>query len=141
MNELTARHRVASARVARFATTRADGRPHIVPICFALDGDTLVTAVDGKPKRSAELLRLDNVRAHPEVSVIVDHYDDGDWTQLWWVRLDGVATVVTDADEREHEIALLTAKYPQYQVARPPGAVVRVHVSSWTGWEAAPARN
>jgi PPOX class probable F420-dependent enzyme len=136
MDELDARHRVAAARVAHLATTRADGRPHIVPVCFALDGDTLVTAVDGKPKRSVNLLRLDNVRAHAAVSVIVDHYDD-DWTQLWWVRLDGMAVVVVDGAEHEHSIALLEAKYPQYRAMRTSGAVVRITLSKWVGWEAA----
>jgi PPOX class probable F420-dependent enzyme len=136
MDELEARHRVATARVARLATTRADGRPHIVPVCFALDGDTLVSVVDGKPKRSANLLRLANVRAHPAVTVLVDHYDD-DWTRLWWVRLDGVAEVVVDGAEHMYAIALLEAKYPQYRAMRPTGAVMRVTVAGWTGWEAA----
>ena len=87
--------RLRSGAVARLATTRADRRPHIVPICFVLEGDTLVSVVDGKPKRSADLLRLANVRAHDDVSLLVDHYDD-DWTRLWWVRLDGVAEVVAE---------------------------------------------
>jgi PPOX class probable F420-dependent enzyme len=136
VDELDARHRVAAARVGRLATTRADGRPHIVPVCFALDGDTLVSAVDGKPKRSAKLLRLANVGAHPAVAVLVDHYDD-DWTQLWWVRMDGVAQVVFDGAEHEYAIALLEAKYPQYRVLRPSGAVVRITLTNWTGWESA----
>ena len=133
MNELECRHRVAAARVAHLATMRADGRPHIVPISYALDGDMLVTAVDGKPKRTGELLRLDNIRAHPPVSVLVDYYDD-DWTRLWWVRLDGVAAIVVDLAERAYALNLLEAKYPQYRAARPTGAVVSVVVSGWSGW-------
>jgi len=136
MNELEARHRVASAQVARLATTRVDGRPHIVPVCFALHADTLVSVVDGKAKRSANLVRLANVRAQPAVSVLVDHYDD-DWTQLWWVRLDGVAEIVVGGAEHEDALSLLEAKYPQYRAMRPSGAVVRVTLSGWTGWEAA----
>ena len=103
MDDLEARRRVAERAVARLATTRADGRPHIVPVCFALDGDTLVSVVDGKPKRSADLLRLANMRARPAVSLLVDHYDD-DWAQLWWVRLDGVAEVLVDGAEYEEAI-------------------------------------
>ena len=87
------RERVERARVARLATVGADSRPHLVPICFVVEGSVLYSAVDRKPKRSANLKRIENVRANPEVTVLVDHYDD-DWTQLWWVRLDGRARVV-----------------------------------------------
>ena len=71
--------------VARLATIRPDGSPRVVPICFALDGDTLYTAVDEKPKRTRQLARLDDIERDPRVEVVIDHYDD-DWTQLWWVR-------------------------------------------------------
>jgi PPOX class probable F420-dependent enzyme len=136
MDEREARSRVARARVARLATMRDDGRPHIVPVCYALDGDTIVSVVDGKPKRSADLLRLANVRAHPAVTMLVDHYDD-DWTQLWWVRVDGVAEVVVDGVEHEQAIAKLSTKYPQYRSPRPSGAVMQITLTGWTSWEAA----
>jgi len=139
MNEVECRHRVAAAHVARLATTRADGRPHVVPICFALDDDNLVTAVDGKPKRTLDLLRLDNIRAHPPVSVLVDCYEN-DWSRLWWVRIDGVAAIVVDRAERAYALGLLSAKYPQYQASPPSGAVVSITVSEWSGWEAAPGK-
>jgi PPOX class probable F420-dependent enzyme len=135
IDELGARRRFASARVARLATIRADGRPHIVPLCFVLDNDTLVSVVDGKPKRSADLLRLANVRAHDAVSLLVDHYDD-DWTRLWWVRVDGVAEVVVAGAEHRDAIQQLAAKYPQYQVTPPSGPVLRVTVTGVAHWEA-----
>ena len=84
------RQRLAGARVARLATLTPDGRPHVVPCCFALVEDTLYSAVDGKPKTTLALRRLDNVRAHPACSLLVDHYAD-DWAALWWVRVDGTA--------------------------------------------------
>src|SRR5204862_1297005 len=87
--------KLAAARVARLATTDPDGRPHLVPIVFALDGDTLYTAVDRKPKRSARLRRVENARARPDVTVLVDHYDE-DWERLWWIRLRGRARVLDD---------------------------------------------
>ena len=68
------RERVAAARVARLATIDPDGRPHLVPIVFVLDGETLYTAVDEKPKRSRTLRRIENARARPDVTVLVDHY-------------------------------------------------------------------
>src|SRR5665213_932375 len=79
--------RVASAYVARLAPVDADGRPHIVPICFALDEQTLYFAVDSKPKQTTNLKRLRNIAANPAISVLVDHYE-ADWDKLWWVRLD-----------------------------------------------------
>lgn len=127
------RERVAAARVARLATVGSDGRPHLVPICFALEGDTLYSAVDEKPKRSRGLKRLENIRAHAQVSVLVDHYEE-DWTRLWWVRLDGAAGVVEEGPERERGLELLRAKYEQYRAEPPTGAVIAVRIERWRGW-------
>ena len=126
------RERVAAARVARLATVRPDGRPHVVPVTYALDGDLLVTAVDAKPKRTTDLQRLRNIAANPAVSVLVDAYDD-DWSRLWWVRLDGSAEV---AEPTAELLAPLIAKYPQYFDAPPAGPVIVVSVLSWTSWSA-----
>src|SRR6187397_2768867 len=87
------RARFAQARVARLATIGPDSRPHLVPIVFVVVDDVVWSAVDSKPKSTRALRRLDNIRSHPRVSVLVDHYDD-DWTSLWWVRIDGDAQVV-----------------------------------------------
>ena len=106
--------RIAAARVARLATIDPDGRPHLVPIVFAVDGDTLYSAVDRKPKRSSKLRRIENARARPDVTVLVDHYDD-DWSRLWWIRLRGRARVLEAGDERERALTLLVEKYPQYR--------------------------
>jgi len=120
------------ARVARLATVGADGRPHVVPICFALDGDTLYTAVDEKPKSTRALRRLANIEANPRVEVVIDHWDE-DWSRLWWVRLAGRAEIV-DRDERALE--LLQAKYPQYRERPPAGPFVVVAVESRSEWRA-----
>ena len=93
------RRRLREACVARLATVRADGRPHLVPICFALDGDIAYSVVDAKPKTSLALRRLENVRQTPAVSLLIDHYTE-DWSALWWIRLDGTATVVESGDVR-----------------------------------------
>ena len=131
------RARVRDARVGRLATVDADGRPHLIPICFALDGDVLYSAVDEKPKRSKRLRRLENIRAHSEVAVLVDHYED-DWTQLWWVRLDGTARILEEGPDREYGLALLRSKYEQYRSQPPTGPVIAVHVERWRGWAADP---
>jgi PPOX class probable F420-dependent enzyme len=127
------REQVRKARVARLATLDEAGRPHLVPICFVLDGETLYSAVDEKPKRSKRLKRIENIRRHPEVSVLVDHYEE-DWSRLWWVRLDGAAEVLDDGLERERALALLAAKYDQYRGEPPTGAVIAVRIEAWRGW-------
>jgi PPOX class probable F420-dependent enzyme len=127
--------RLVAARVARLATTDPDGRPHLVPIVFALDGDTLYTAVDRKPKRSSKLRRIENARARPDVTILVDHYEE-DWDNLWWIRLRGLARVLDDGDERERALALLQEKYPQYRAAPPDGPVLAVDIVDVLEWSA-----
>jgi PPOX class probable F420-dependent enzyme len=129
------RQLVAEARVARLATTTPEGRLHLVPISFALDRNTLYSAVDEKPKRSRNLQRLENVRANPDVAVIVDHYDE-DWSQLWWVRLRGTARIVETGPEFEAALALLADKYEQYRVQPPGGPVLAIALGEWRGWSA-----
>lgn len=128
------RERVVAARVARLATVTADGRPHVVPCCFTLAADTIYSAVDGKPKTTLALRRLANVEANPAASLLVDQYDDDDWSALWWVRLDGVARVVADLPERESALTLLAAKYPEYTRTPPPGDVIAIEVTAWRAW-------
>lgn len=124
-----ARERFAKARVARLATVDEASHPHLVPVVFALEDDTIVMAIDHKPKARREVRRLANIRANPAVSLLVDHYDD-DWTTLWWVRADGEAVVT------ETSVDALVAKYPQYQEIRPEGPMILVRVTRWTGWTA-----
>jgi PPOX class probable F420-dependent enzyme len=127
--------RLVAARVARLATIDPDGRPHLVPIVFALDGDTLYSAVDRKPKRSRTLRRIENARARPDVTILVDHYEE-DWTRLWWIRLRGRARVVDDGDELEHAVSLLADKYPQYRREPPDGPVLAVTLVERRDWDA-----
>ena len=126
--------RLRSARIARLATADESGRPHLVPVTFALspDDSLLVTAIDGKPKSTMNLRRLRNIAAQPLVSVLVDHYDE-DWSQLWWVRADGAATIRTGVD-RLAPINWLLAKYPQYQDSSPQGPVIVIELHDVTGW-------
>jgi PPOX class probable F420-dependent enzyme len=133
MDRDTMRGRVAAARVGRLATVTPAGEPHVVPCCFVLDGDTILSAVDAKPKSTLALRRLDNLRARPRAALLVDHYDD-DWSTLWWVRADGDGRVIDAGAERERALDLLAAKYPQYRTRRPPGPVVAVVVTRWRAW-------
>jgi PPOX class probable F420-dependent enzyme len=126
-----AEERLAQARVGRLATVTAVGRPHVVPVCFALHDGLIYTAVDAKPKVTSELARLENVRATGRASLLVDHYED-DWANLWWVRVDGVAEVV----QSDRALDALAAKYEQYRIERPAGPVIAIAPDRWRSWVA-----
>lgn len=131
-----ARDRFEKARVGRLATTTSTGHPHLVPVVFVLLGTSVWSAVDAKPKSTRLLRRLANIESNPQVSMLVDWYED-DWSALWWVRVDGDATVETvDAAEGRLALVALAAKYPQYESQAPAGPLVRVAVRNWTSWSA-----
>ena len=127
------RRRFGSSPVARLSTVRPDGGPHVVPIVFALVGDTVFSAVDAKPKRSRHLQRLANVRANPRCALLVDHYED-DWRRLWWVRADGTGEVVAAPSGEHPGIRALVQRFPQYRDEPPSGPLLVVTVHRWTGW-------
>ena len=103
-----------------------------MPCTFALvDDDTIVTAIDHKPKRTTRLQRLENIRRNPSVTVLADHYDE-DWSALWWVRARGNAHVVDEPEPALIEV--LVAKYEQYRAHPPTGAVIVIRVTELTGW-------
>jgi PPOX class probable F420-dependent enzyme len=138
LSEDEARRRFAAARAARLATVDRDGRPHLVPIVFAVEGGRIYSAVDAKPKRGADLRRLANIRAEPRVSLLVDHYAE-DWATLWWARADGRGSVVESGPDLERALELLREKYPQYgepEGAPPIGPAIVVAVERWSGWTA-----
>ena len=130
-----ARALFASAPVARLATVRPDGSPHIVPVCFAFSGETIYTAVDHKPKATAALARLRHIAAEPRVALLADRYED-DWSQLWWVRVDGDAFVAESGEERDAALTALAAAYPQYADRPPEGPAIAVRPHRFSGWRA-----
>jgi len=133
MDATAVQRRISEARVARLATIGPDGKPHIVPITFAMDAESLYFAVDSKPKRTTDLKRLRNIAANPVVSVLFDHYEE-DWSKLWWARIDGVARILGHPDEANRAIDLLVDRYEQYRHARPAGPVVAISIQRMSGW-------
>lgn len=124
---------MAGARSGHLATVRPDGSPHVVVITFAIVGDDVVTAVDEKPKTTRHLQRLVNVEANPAVSFLIDHYEEN-WVELWWVRVDGRATVLHHNDARDRAVEALAAKYPDYRDRPPQGPVMSVSMDRVTSW-------
>ena len=127
-----------SEPVARLATLARDGRPHLVPVCFALldepAGPVLAMPLDEKPKRPGRLARIANLQNDPRATLLVDRYDD-DWSRLAWVRLDVDAVVLERGASWPEALAALRARYPQYRTmdleALPVVRFVPVRIVSW----------
>lgn len=123
-------------RVARLASADPRGEPHVVPVCFALEGETVYVTIDEKPKRDAgrPLKRIRNLIENPAVSLVADHYEE-DWRRLGWVMLRGRAEILYRGVEHDLAQALLRARYPQYRTMRLetlPVIAIRVRrVTSW----------
>lgn len=136
MDDATVLAAAARSPVARLATIAVSGEVDLVPITFALEGATIVSAVDHKPKQTRRLRRLDNIAHDPSVTVLIDQYDD-DWAALWWVRLRGHAVVVDDGPRFDVAIAQLVAKYPQHYGPMPPqGPVIHIDITDVRSWRA-----
>jgi PPOX class probable F420-dependent enzyme len=125
-----------AGRVAHLATADAAGRPHVVPVCYALIEESVYITIDEKPKRRAQggLKRLANLRANPCAALVVDHYDE-DWSRLGWVLLQGPAAILEDGREHDAAQARLRLRYPQLVPMRIEGlpvvALRIAHVASW----------
>jgi PPOX class probable F420-dependent enzyme len=135
MAEFDAAAMFAESPVAMLATAGADSAPHVVPVVFAVHGDVVYTAVDAKRKSTQRLRRLANIEANPQVSILVDHYEP-DWTQLWWVRADGTASIHYSGEAMATGYSLLRRKYVQYQRVALDGPVVTIDVQRWASWQA-----
>jgi len=123
-------------RVARLGFTDDAGAPRVLPVTFTLHGGALWTAIDNKPKRSAEPARVRWLRARPAAALTVDHYDD-EWSRLAWVQVLG-AVAVLDVAAAADAVAALGAKYPQYREDPPPGPILRLAATRALSWTSAP---
>ena len=129
-----ARARFTGSPVLRLATAGSDGRPHLVPCTFAVDGSgRVVIGIDNKPKSSGSLRRLRTIAENPRVSLLADYYAD-DWARLWWARADGIATIEGSGPKHAGHWEQLRSKYPQYGGQVLGGPVILVTVESWSGW-------
>lgn len=130
--------RLTDARVGRLATSGDGGVVRMVPVCFALVDGWIVSAVDHKPKRTMQLARLRDIRASGRAVLLVDHYDDDDWSKLWWIRVSGAAAVLSSGDDLDRRAReALSQKYRQYREVPPVGAVWRLATDDVRSWTAA----
>ena len=131
-----ARYFLDHHRVARFATADPGGQPHIVPICYAVSGDSVYFTIDEKPKRLTDkpLKRIRNLQQNPHVAFVVDRYDE-DWARLGWVMVQGEAALLDSGKEHAKAQRLLKARYPQLdgmQIGDLPVVAIRIkRVVSW----------
>ena len=131
-------------RVARLASADARGEPHVVPVCFAVSGESVYITVDEKPKREPgrPLKRIRNLVENPAVALVADHYEE-DWRRLAWVMLRGRAEILHEGEEHDRAQDLLRARYPQYRkmsLAALTVIAVRIaRVASWGDLEASRA--
>ncbi|HEV3473767.1 MAG TPA: TIGR03668 family PPOX class F420-dependent oxidoreductase [Actinomycetota bacterium] len=138
LTEEVCRRLLGETRVGVIATVDPDGRPNVVPFVFALDGDTLYSTVDRKPKSTTQLRRVENIRARPDqVTVLVDHYEEV-WNRVWWVRLRGRGRVIDGGPDLERAVALLQAKYEQHRDSAPQGPAILIDITEWRGWSFRP---
>jgi len=123
-------------RVAHLATADGAAQPHVIPVCYLLDGETLYFSIDGKPKRDTgkPLKRIRNILENPSVALVVDRYDE-DWQRLGWVMVSGHANVLESGAEHTMAQARLRQRYPQLQtmpIEELP--VVAIHITRAVGW-------
>ena len=137
MDRAEALIRLGSARVGYLVTVRPSGRPHIVPVTHALVENFLVTMIDHKPKTTDRLQRLINIEANPTATLMADHYSE-DWKALWWVRVDGEASIHDGDRIWEESAAALNAKYRQYDENPPRGPALVISIDKVTSWESTP---
>ena len=131
------RNFLARRRLAHLATADADGVPHVVPVCFAVENNNIFITVDAKPKRDdgKPLKRLRNIAANPRVALVADYYDDTDWSRLGWVMLRGRAEIIERGAEHIRAQSLLRKRYPQYRTMNLELLpVVALRIATVTGW-------
>ena len=130
---------VEAGRVGHLATADRAGVPHVIPVCYALAGESVYIAIDEKPKRrDVPLKRVRNILENPRFSFVVDRWDE-DWTRLGWVMLRGPAEILGTGPEHalEHDRAqtLLRERYKQYRaMALEDLPVLALRIARATGW-------
>ena len=123
------------ARVGRLGLLDQDGSPRVLPVTFAVAEGRIWSAIDQKPKRTAEPARLRFLRRDPRAALTVDRYSDN-WEELAWVQVLGRFSIVKLEDGRSG-LEALSAKYQQYGADAPPGPLLALDPQRYLWWRAA----
>lgn len=129
-----------SARSGHLATADDKGRPHVIPVCYVFDGEAVYSVLDAKPKSTSlmRLRRVRNILANPQVSLVVDHYEE-DWTRLRYLLVSGDAGLLESGGECSRAIAMLREKYPQYKAMDlDESPVIKIVPSRFVPWSSQP---
>ncbi len=129
-----------SARTAHLATADANGQPHVIPVCFVFNGESIYSVLDSKPKTTAlrQLRRVRNILANPRVSLVVDHYEE-DWSRLQYVMISGEASLLESGEEWSLSIVMLRQKYPQYhRMDLDHSPVIKINPARFVPWSSQP---
>jgi PPOX class probable F420-dependent enzyme len=130
---------IQAARVAHLATVDGRGEPFVVPVCYAYDGERFFIAIDEKPKRRDRTLkRVRNIEQTGRAALVIDRYDDVDWSRLAWLMVRGRAEMLSSKDQDHARIVgLLRARYPQYrQMALERAPIIAIAPERITSWGA-----
>lgn len=134
MDRAEALGRLTMARVGHLGTVRPNGTPHVVPVTFAVIDGSIVTMIDHKPKTTDRLQRLINIEHNGRATLLVDRYSE-EWDHLWWVRVDGEASIHISDDLWRESASALRAKYDQYAQQAPHGPAIVTSIDRVTSWE------
>ena len=110
-----------NSKIARLATVDPDNnQPYVVPVVFVFNGNNIFIPIDNKPKtvNSNQLKRVKNIQKNPNISFLLDTYDDKDWNNLSYLMIQGKARIVDmlkDIDTLKKTHFLLSEKYIQYK--------------------------
>ena len=130
---------VLAQRIGHLATTDADGEPHVIPVCYAYDGERFFIAIDEKPKQPGRTLkRVRNISETGRAALVIDRYDDTNWSRLAWLLVRGPATMLDPSDpDHPRVVALLRERYAQYGAMALDGAeVIAITAERAVGWGA-----
>ena len=130
---------IATMRVAHLATTDASGEPHVVPVCYAYDGERFYIAIDEKPKRRDRTLkRVRNIEVTGRAALVIDRYDDADWTRLAWLMVRGKAEMLgPEGPDHARIVAALRDRYAQYrEMALERAPIIAITPERITSWGA-----
>ncbi len=118
-------------------TLHPERGPDAVPAVYAMsdDGHVGVPVDRIKPKASSRLQREDNLEADPRSALLVEHWETGDWSRLWWVRADLEHVQDPLASLTDDLAARLARTVPQY-ADQPFHRVLVCRIVAVTGWAA-----